>query len=157
MGEAFVVGDDAFQLVAQRERNGEVDGVEGAFTHFWVQRNVSVMTPAASRRANSLRHPELVPATAKLLADQLGLPLRPIVAKVRETPQQKLQQNSGHQEHNVDGAFELTDEPLSQPVFLFDDLVDSRWTFTTIGVLLRQKGSGPVYPLALASLMGRDS
>lgn len=105
----------------------------------------------------SLRHPELVPATAKLFAEQLGLPLRPIVAKVRETPQQKLQQNTAHQEQNVDGAFQLTSKPAAQPVFLFDDLVDSKWTFTTIGILLRQNGSGPVYPLALASLMGRDS
>lgn len=105
----------------------------------------------------SLRHPELVPRTAQLVAAQLGLPLRPIVRKVRETPQQKLQQNSAHQEHNVVGAFELTEPPSADPVFLFDDLVDSRWTFTTIGLLLREKGSGPAYPLALASLMGRDS
>jgi ATP-dependent DNA helicase RecQ len=35
-------------------------------------------------------------------------------------------------------------------VFLVDDLVDSRWTLTVVGRLLRRAGSGPVVPLALA-------
>ena len=34
---------------------------------------------------------------------------------------------------------------------LVDDVVDSRWTITVIAALLRQAGSGPVYPVALAS------
>ena len=40
------------------------------------------------------------------------------------------------------------------PVLLVDDIVDSRWTMTVCGVLLRENGSGPVYPLALASSAG---
>jgi predicted amidophosphoribosyltransferase len=36
------------------------------------------------------------------------------------------------------------------PVLLVDDVVDSRWTLTWAAVLLRQHGSGPVYPFALA-------
>jgi len=35
-------------------------------------------------------------------------------------------------------------------VFLVDDMVDSRWTFTVIAALLRNIGSGLVYPVALA-------
>jgi ATP-dependent DNA helicase RecQ len=35
-------------------------------------------------------------------------------------------------------------------VFLIDDMVDSRWTFTVIAALLRRAGSGQVFPLALA-------
>jgi ATP-dependent DNA helicase RecQ len=42
-------------------------------------------------------------------------------------------------------------------VLLVDDLVDSRWTMTEVGRLLRAAGSGPVFPLALASTLGRDS
>ena len=38
----------------------------------------------------------------------------------------------------------------SGPVLLVDDLVDSRWTLTVAGSLLRGAGSGPVYPFALA-------
>jgi ATP-dependent DNA helicase RecQ len=36
-------------------------------------------------------------------------------------------------------------------VLLLDDIVDSRWTFTVVAALLRQAGSGPVFPLALAA------
>ncbi|WP_295440836.1 hypothetical protein [uncultured Thiodictyon sp.] len=41
------------------------------------------------------------------------------------------------------------------PVLLVDDMLDSRWTFTVPAWLLRQHGSGPVWPLALA-LTGHD-
>jgi len=37
-----------------------------------------------------------------------------------------------------------------------DDIVDSRWTMTAIGWLLREAGSGPVYPFALADTAGRS-
>ena len=36
------------------------------------------------------------------------------------------------------------------PVLLVDDLVDSRWTLTVAGSLLREHGAGPVLPFALA-------
>lgn len=34
------------------------------------------------------------------------------------------------------------------------DIVDSRWTLTVCGVRLREAGSGPVYPVALAYAAG---
>ena len=37
------------------------------------------------------------------------------------------------------------------PVLLLDDMVDSRWTLTVCGFLLREAGSGPMFPFALAS------
>ncbi|MGA7149672.1 MAG: recombinase RecQ, partial [Microbacterium sp.] len=36
------------------------------------------------------------------------------------------------------------------PILLVDDLVDSRWSVTVAGRLLRQAGSGPVLPFVLA-------
>ena len=33
---------------------------------------------------------------------------------------------------------------------LVDDLVDSRWTLTVAGSVLRDHGAGPVFPFALA-------
>ncbi len=36
-----------------------------------------------------------------------------------------------------------------RPLFLVDDLIDSGWTMTVVGRLLRRAGAGPVYPLAL--------
>jgi hypothetical protein len=41
------------------------------------------------------------------------------------------------------------------PVLLVDDMVDSGWTLTLAGVLLRRRGSGPVYPFALAKASPR--
>jgi len=34
-------------------------------------------------------------------------------------------------------------------VLLVDDAADSKWTLTVVGALLRQTGTGPVYPLVL--------
>ena len=42
------------------------------------------------------------------------------------------------------------------PVILVDDIVDSGWTLTVAGMLLRSQGSGPVHPFALATASGRD-
>jgi ATP-dependent DNA helicase RecQ len=42
----------------------------------------------------------------------------------------------------------------SGPVLLVDDLVDSRWTLTELAGVLRQAGSGPVYPVVVASAYG---
>jgi ATP-dependent DNA helicase RecQ len=39
-------------------------------------------------------------------------------------------------------------------VLLIDDLVDTRWTLTVAGMLLRIAGSGPVHPFALATARG---
>lgn len=98
----------------------------------------------------SLRHPNLVPNFAKRLAEKLGLPFYPIVNKIQETYQQKLMRNSQLQAKNLDGAFALTHSPKAEPVLLIDDMVDSRWTLTICTYLLKTKGSGPVFPVALS-------
>ena len=60
--------------------------------------------------------------------------------------------NSFHQSHNLDSAFDIqSDQVYTDPVFLLDDAVDSRWTFTVIAALLRQKGAGSVILIALTS------
>jgi ATP-dependent DNA helicase RecQ len=66
-------------------------------------------------------------------------------------------ENSAYQGANVNGAFAIVGTPPSGPVFLVDDLIDSRWTMTEVGKILRQSGSGNVYPLALASTQSGDS
>jgi ATP-dependent DNA helicase RecQ len=73
------------------------------------------------------------------------------VRKTRPTEPQKTVENSFQQAHNLEQAFEIDQwSGLAGPVLLVDDMVDSGWTFTVIGGLLRQAGSGPVFPLALA-------
>ncbi|MDB9310266.1 RecQ family ATP-dependent DNA helicase [Aphanizomenon sp. CS-733/32] len=99
----------------------------------------------------SLSRPELVPNFAQRLADKLGLPFKPIVRKIRQTQLQKQMNNSYQQAHNLDGSFAIDDwQGMSGNVFLVDDMVDSRWTFTVIAALLRNARSGLVYPVALA-------
>jgi ATP-dependent DNA helicase RecQ len=59
-------------------------------------------------------------------------------------------ENSAQQFTNVYGAFDVSSPVPAGPVLLVDDIVDSRWTLTVIGALLRAAGSGEVYPFALA-------
>ena len=99
----------------------------------------------------SLTRPDLVPNFAQRLAEGLGLPFQPAVIKVRQNNQQKEMNNSYQQAHNLDGVFEIDGDQInSGAVFLVDDMVDSRWTFTVVAALLRRAGSGQVFPIALA-------
>ena len=66
-------------------------------------------------------------------------------------------QNSFQQAHNLDGAFAVEAcGDFSKPVLLVDDMVDSGWTFTVCAALLRQAGSGAVFPVALAQTSKSD-
>jgi ATP-dependent DNA helicase RecQ len=96
----------------------------------------------------------IVPDFAARLAAALGLPLCDTLRKTRPTPPQKSMENSWQQWHNVDGAYEIVEALPPSPLLLVDDIVDSRWTLTAIGALLRGAGSGPVYPFALAKIKG---
>jgi ATP-dependent DNA helicase RecQ len=103
----------------------------------------------------SLNHPELVPSFAERLARQLRLPFRNALRKTRDTPAQKTMENSAMQFSNVSGAFELIGAPARDPVLLIDDMVDSGWTMTVATSVLREGGSGPVFPFALSDSKGR--
>jgi len=50
----------------------------------------------------------------------------------------------------IDGKVE------NKPLFLVDDALDSHWTFTIASVLLKENGSGMVYPVALTSTSVSD-
>ena len=100
----------------------------------------------------SPRHPVLVPDFAKRLAERLSLPCVVTLRISREYPPQKTMQNSAQQLSNLDGAFEvLPDSVLPGSCFLLDDIVDSRWTFTIAGHLLKQAEAAEIFPIALAS------
>ena len=100
----------------------------------------------------SPRHPVLVKDFAHKLAAKLNIHCSDCVFVANEKPQQKMMSNSFHQSHNLDGAFGIqVDQVYGDSVFLLDDAVDSRWTFTVIAALLREKGAGTVIPIALTS------
>jgi ATP-dependent DNA helicase RecQ len=103
----------------------------------------------------SLRHPDLVPEFARRLAAALGLPFDDVLVKTDTRPEQKGMANSTQQARNVDGSLAIRGDVPTGPVLLVDDMVDSRWTLTVGAWLLRNHGSGEVWPLAL-SQTGQD-
>jgi ATP-dependent DNA helicase RecQ len=153
-GRALSVWGDAGwgELVKQgKYRDNRFDDalVQGAFE--MIQRWQPQPFPTWVTCVPSLNRPELVPNFAQRLAQMLGLLFVPVVRKVRPTQLQKTMRNSYQQAHNLDGAFAVdTWTGMKDSVFLVDDLVDSRWTFTVIAALLRRAGSGLVFPLALS-------
>jgi len=100
----------------------------------------------------SLRRPELVPDFAERLAAALGLPYAAAVSQTRETREQVQMANSRQQFLNVQGAYAIDAEACSrESVLLIDDSVDSKWTLTEVGRVLRRAGVVAVVPLVLAS------
>lgn len=100
----------------------------------------------------SSRHPNLVPDFAGRLAAALNIPFVPCIKIAMDHPEQKQMNNSIRQAKNLDGVFEVDSNfaLINRPCLLIDDMVDSRWTFTIAGALLRQSGCPAVFPLALA-------
>ncbi|HWA09867.1 MAG TPA: DEAD/DEAH box helicase [Opitutaceae bacterium] len=104
----------------------------------------------------SRRHPDLVPDFARRLAAALDLPFLLVLEKADDRPAQKGMANSSQQARNVDGSLRIQGSVPTGPVLLVDDMVDSKWTLTLAAYLLTSNGSGPVYPLALASTANAD-
>jgi ATP-dependent DNA helicase RecQ len=85
----------------------------------------------------------------------LGLPVHDVVVRRdADRPPQASMDNSAQQLANVHEAFAVAADVPPGPVLLVDDLVDSRWTLTVVGALLRRAGAGEVHPLALAQVRG---
>jgi ATP-dependent DNA helicase RecQ len=79
------------------------------------------------------------------------------IRKAQTTEPQKTRENSFQQVHNLEHTFEIDATAVRPaPVLLVDDLVDSGWTFTVLAWKLRQAGSGPVFPFALADSSSDD-
>jgi ATP-dependent DNA helicase RecQ len=93
------------------------------------------------------------------VADRLGEVGRlPVLGQVtrRRDDERGGRGNSAQRLRSVWGSFEVDDalaESLGRldgaPVLLVDDVVDTGWTFTVVAALLRERGCGPVLPLAL--------
>jgi len=105
----------------------------------------------------SRRHPHLVPDLAKRLANRLGRPFLPVLERVSDALPQKTMQNSTMQARNVLNTMTVKGPVPPTPVLLVDDIVDSGWTLTVAGYLLRQRGAGPVYPFTLAQATARNA
>lgn len=105
----------------------------------------------------SRRHIHLVPDFAQRLARQLNLPYLTILERINDAPEQKTMQNSSMQARNVINTLAIIHKIPDGPVLLVDDILDSGWTLTLAGYLLRTNGSGNVYPFTLAQATGRNA
>ena len=92
---------------------------------------------------------------AKKLASCMKLEYRDVIEKKSDARCQKELNTNYLQFQNAYDSFEVV-EALPENVLLVDDMVDSRWTFTVCGYMLRKKGSGKVFPYALANTAGRN-
>jgi ATP-dependent DNA helicase RecQ len=92
-----------------------------------------------------------VPDFAERLASALGLPFLDAVSRVQARPPQREMANSAQQVANVRGAFAVAPSLPAGPCLLVDDVRFSGWTLAMVAGQLRRRGSGPVYPFALAT------
>jgi ATP-dependent DNA helicase RecQ len=131
------------------------DDLVGAAAELILRRWQPSPSPTWLTFVPSHRMPDLVAGFARRLATLMGVRCEDVVVKVRDSAPQKMMQNSLQQFTNVRHAFEVRGAVSEEPVLLVDDVVDSRWTLTVVGGLLRDAGSGPVFPFALADTAGR--
>lgn len=112
--------------------------------------------PAAVAWVPSRRRPQLVASVAQTLAERGRLTDLGPLDLVDGGPTGQAGGNSAYRLAGVWGRFAVPaamHEQLSGtggPVLLVDDLVDSRWTLTVAGLVLRDAGAGAVLPFALA-------
>lgn len=137
-------------MVRARYEKGDLIALHPNQTSTWSGRKPSY-APQWITCVPSLNHPALVSDFAQHLAARLGLKFVNAIHKVVDNEPQKNQQNRFHQCRNLDGVFEIMDGIPNTPLLLVDDIIDSGWTITVLAALLRQAGSGPIYPVALAS------
>lgn len=109
----------------------------------------------------SLRRPSLVKDFAIEVANKLGIICVDTIEKIKETDEQKMMQNSEQQQKNLTGAFRIREDSIpkikNQNVYIVDDMVDSRWTFTICGGLLLKRGLvKSVTPLAIADTSNQN-
>ncbi len=156
-GRALCIENDAgwWKEVAQGKKAERFsDALVGAAVALIRQKWKPSPAPVWVTAVPSLRHPALVRDFAERLAKRLGLPFFPAIKKVKETAPQAEMENSVMQVKNMLGAYSIKAAFPPGPVLLVDDMVNSRWTMAVFALQLRQRGSGPVFPFALASAFG---
>jgi ATP-dependent DNA helicase RecQ len=113
--------------------------------------------PAAVLAMPSVRRPRLVGSVADHLATLGRLPHLGSLALTTGEPAGEPGGNSAfrlaavHDRFTVPSALAASLAGLDGPVLLVDDLVDSRWTLTVAGRLVRRAGAPGVLPFALAA------
>ena len=90
---------------------------------------------------------------ARQVADGLGYEYKELLTVTGIGEQQKNMQNTFYQYKNALEKIKLADDqvfPEGAGIILIDDLVDSKWTLTVAGGLLKSRNAGKVFPFCLA-------
>ena len=113
--------------------------------------------PVAVVAMPSRSHPRLVASLARTISEVGRLPLLGSLELTGNGPGG----SGGNSAYRLAGVAEsfavgpaLADAVAAlggAPMLLVDDLVDSRWSLTVAGRLLRRAGAGPVLPFVLAA------
>lgn len=129
---------------AEAYRKELIDRAVEALKPVVLAKNIGAVTFVPSLRNNK------VAVFAKAVADKLGLKFIDALQK-SPAPPQKNQENSCFQCANALNSFSVKpDAQLGGNVILVDDIVDSGWTLTVCGHLLRKNGCSEVIPFCLA-------
>jgi ATP-dependent DNA helicase RecQ len=148
-----VYGDPGYGSLVSRQQsqNNQYSSelIEAAVGHIRAEWS-PVPEPAWATPVPSKTGDDKVRNLTQRIAAELGIEYIEAVEQSREIQPQHELANSYQKCWNVREAFEATALVRPEPVLLVDDTVGSRWTFTEVSLTLRDAGSGPVFPFALA-------
>ena len=100
----------------------------------------------------------LVETFARRVAEQLALEYIPVIAKVRETYEQKSLTNWVQKKENVKAAFSVSspEQVVGRTFLLIDDIYDSGYMLREVGKTLMQAGAKAVYPFTITRTAHSD-
>lgn len=102
----------------------------------------------------SCRHPNGVPELAWRLAEQLDLPFMEVLEQTHPRPPPTLATAASPERlASLSSSLRLVRRPPAEPVLLVDDLAYTGLTLAWSARLLQGAGSGPVWPMVLASFV----
>jgi ATP-dependent DNA helicase RecQ len=101
----------------------------------------------------SISRSKVIVDFAKRLGAKLRIPVLDVIAisNTSKTPIYKYE-NSQQQVENSINNWSVKSSIRQSPVLLIDDFVNSRWTLTIVGRMLRINGTEKVYPFTLGSV-----
>ncbi|HVB72522.1 MAG TPA: RecQ family ATP-dependent DNA helicase [Ktedonobacteraceae bacterium] len=100
----------------------------------------------------------LVETFARRMAEQLALEYMPVMAKVRQTYEQKSLSNWVQKKENVKAAFTVRspEQVVGRTFLLIDDIYDSGYMLREVGRTLMQAGAKAVYPFTITRTAHSD-
>jgi ATP-dependent DNA helicase RecQ len=102
---------------------------------------------------------DLVKNFAAKISDALDIPLSHDLYKLRESKEQKIFQNFLLKKENVLGLFNCKnpEEIRNKSILLIDDIYDSGYTLSEIGMLLTSMGAKLIAPITIAKCVAGDN